>query len=293
MSYHIRRLIVSKADNLFQDVIRDIMENGTMSGQARPKYKDGRTAHSKYRTMVYHEYDLSKGEFPITTLRPIAWKTAIREMYTFYVTQSNKLSDFEKNGVGYWKDWVINPNDPYDDQNIGNTYGAIVGRHGITDRILKQLAENPFNRRNVLSLWDYEAFDETPDALKPCAWNFMMDVRQVGDDMYLDGLLTMRSNDMLVAHHMDTIQYTAFMMMIAKHFGWKLGKFAYIGMNCHIYDNQFEQAEEILNRKPSDNEPYLKLNVPDGTNFYDITPDDFEMVNYEPTKPQLKFDLAI
>ncbi|HBC90281.1 MAG TPA: thymidylate synthase, partial [Lactococcus sp.] len=35
------------------------------------------------------------------------------------------------------------------------------------------------------------------------------------------------------------------------------------------------------------------LNVADGTNFFDIKPEDFELVDYEPVGPQLKFDLAI
>lgn len=38
---------------------------------------------------------------------------------------------------------------------------------------------------------------------------------------------------------------------------------------------------------PSDKNPILKLNVPDGTNFFDIKAEDFELVDYEPVKPQL------
>ena len=98
---------------------------------------------------------------------------------------------------------------------------------------------------------------------------------------------------MLVAHHINAMQYVALQMMIAKHFGWKVGKFFYFINNLHIYDNQFEQAEELLNRQPSDCQPRLVLNVPDGTNFFNIKPEDFELVDYDPVKPQLKFDLAI
>ena len=39
--------------------------------------------------------------------------------------------------------------------------------------------------------------------------------------------------------------------------------------------------------------PRLVLNVPDGTNFFDIKAEDFELLDYNPVKPQLKFDLAI
>ena len=127
----------------------------------------------------------------------------------------------------------------------------------------------------------------------PCAFQTMYDVRRVGSDIYLDATLTQRSNDMLVSHHINAMQYVALQMMIAKHFGWKVGKFFYFVNNLHIYDNQFEQAQELLRRDPTDCKPRLVLNVPDGTNFFDIKPDDLELVDYDPVKPQLTFDLAI
>lgn len=259
-----------------------------MSEQARPQYKDGRTAHSKYITGSFTEYDLSKGEFPITSLRPIPIKSAIKEILWIYQDQSNDLDLLnDKYGVGYWNDWEVD-----NTGTIGQRYGAVVKKHQIIDRILEQLAENPWNRRNVISLWDYQAFDQT-GGLLPCAFQTMFDVRWVGDDLYLDATLTQRSNDMLVAHHINAMQYVALQMMIAKHFGWKPGKFFYFVNNLHIYDNQFEQALELLNRTASQQTPRLVLNVPDGTNFYDIRAEDFELVDYDPVRPQLKFDLAI
>ena len=279
---------MTKADTIFKEYIRKIMEEGVWSEQARPKYKDGRTANSKYITGAFMEFDLSKGEFPITTLRPIAIKSAIKEMLWIYQDQSNNLDLLEdKYNVHYWNDWEVG-----DSRTIGQRYGAVVKKHDITNKILKQLEANPWNRRNIISLWDYDAFEET-DGLLPCAFQTMFDVRRVDGEIYLDATLTQRSNDMLVAHHINAMQYVALQMMIAKHFGWKVGKFFYFINNLHIYDNQFEQAEELLRREPSDCQPHLVLNVPDGTNFFDIKPEDFELVDYDPVKPQLKFDLAI
>ena len=279
---------MTKADTIFKENIRKIMEEGVWSEQARPKYKDGRTANSKYITGAFMEFDLSKGEFPITTLRPIAIKSAIKEMLWIYQDQSNSLDLLEdKYNVHYWNDWEVG-----DSRTIGQRYGAVVKKHDLTNKILKQLEANPWNRRNIISLWDYDAFEET-DGLLPCAFQTMFDVRRVDGEIYLDATLTQRSNDMLVAHHINAMQYVALQMMIAKHFGWKVGKFFYFINNLHIYDNQFEQAEEILRREPSDCQPHLVLNVPDGTNFFDIKPEDFELVDYNPVKPQLKFDLAI
>ena len=279
---------MTKADTIFKENIRKIMEEGVWSEQARPKYKDGRTANSKYITGAFMEFDLSKGEFPITTLRPIAIKSAIKEMLWIYQDQSNSLDLLEdKYNVHYWNDWEVG-----DSRTIGQRYGAVVKKHDITNKILKQLEANPWNRRNIISLWDYDAFEET-DGLLPCAFQTMFDVRRVDGEIYLDATLTQRSNDMLVAHHINAMQYVALQMMIAKHFGWKVGKFFYFINNLHIYDNQFEQAQELLRREPSNCQPRLVWNVPDKTDFFDIKPEDFELVDYDPVKPQLKFDLAI
>ena len=279
---------MTKADIVFKEYIRKIMEEGVWSEQARPKYKDGRTANSKYITGAFMEFDLAKGEFPITTLRPIAIKSAIKEMLWIYQDQSNSLDVLEeKYNVHYWNDWEVG-----DSRTIGQRYGAVVKKHDITNKILKQLEANPWNRRNIISLWDYDAFEES-EGLLPCAFQTMFDVRRVEGEIYLDATLTQRSNDMLVAHHINAMQYVALQMMIAKHFGWKVGKFYYFINNLHIYDNQFDQAEELLRREATNCQPRLVLNVPDGTNFFDIKPEDFELVNYDPVKPQLKFDLAI
>ncbi|EFQ57565.1 thymidylate synthase [Streptococcus downei F0415] len=279
---------MTKADKIFKANIETILTQGVMSEQARPKYKNGQTANSKYITGSFAQYDLSKGEFPITTLRPIPIKSAIKEIFWIYQDQSNDLDLLnEKYQVKYWNDWEVG-----DTGTIGQRYGAVVKKHDIINKILKQLAENPWNRRNVISLWDYEAFEES-EGLLPCAFQTMFDVRRVDGDIYLDATLTQRSNDMLVAHHINAMQYVALQMMIAKHFGWKVGKFFYFVNNLHIYDNQFDQAQELLNRTPADKEPRLILDVPDGTNFFDIKPEDFQLLDYEPVKPQLKFDLAI
>ena len=276
------------ADTIFKENIKKIMEQGVFSENARPRYKDGNVANSKYITGSFAEYDLSKGEFPITTLRPIAIKSAIKEVLWIYQDQSNSLELLnDKYHVHYWNDWEVG-----DTGTIGQRYGAVVKKHNIIHKILQQLEANPWNRRNIISLWDYEAFEET-DGLLPCAFQTMFDVRRVDGDIYLDATLTQRSNDMLVAHHINAMQYVALQMMIAKHFGWKVGKFFYFINNLHIYDNQFEQAEELLRREPSDCQPRLVLNVPDGTNFFDIKVEDFELLDYDPVKPQLKFDLAI
>ena len=81
-------------------------------------------------------------------------------------------------------------------------------------------------------------------------------------------------------------------MMVARHVGLKPGILMHVVDNLHIYDRHINQAKELLARTPSNKQP--KLVLKEGkTNFYDFTIDDFEMIDYEPVKPQLKFDLGI
>jgi thymidylate synthase len=277
-----------KADDIFKQNIKTILDEGVWSENARPKYKNGKMANSKYITGSFAEYDLAKGAFPITTLRPIAIKTAIKELLWIYQDQSSDVDLLEeKYNVKYWRNWVIG-----DSKTIGQRYGATVRKYDIINKLLAGLKENPWNRRNIINLWQYQDFEESKGLL-PCAFQSMYDVRRVGEDLYLDATLIQRSNDMLVAHHINAMQYVALALMIAKHCGFKVGKFFYFVNNLHIYDNQFEQACQLLRRTPSEKEPALHLNVPEETNFFDIRVEDFKLVDYEPVKPQLSFKLAI
>ena len=151
---------MTKADILFKENIQNILNNGVFSQKARPKYQNGQTAHSKYITGSFATYNLSNGDFPITTLRPIPIKSTIKEMLWIYQDQSNSLNLLEdKYKVHYWNSWEV-PNYPAnngDKRSIGERYGAIVKKHDIIGKLLKQLERNPWNRRNVISLWDYEA----------------------------------------------------------------------------------------------------------------------------------------
>ena len=56
---------MTKADTIFKENIERILKDGVFSEQARPKYKDGTVANSKYVTGAFAEYDLAKGNSPL------------------------------------------------------------------------------------------------------------------------------------------------------------------------------------------------------------------------------------
>lgn len=278
---------MTRVDDIFKSNLRDILNNGSWDENPRPKYEsDGEPANTLFITDVYEKYYAD--ETPITSLRPIAWKSAIREMMVIYQMQSNKIKDFESMDINWWKQWCIG------DGTIGKRYGHTVRRYDLVNNLLNELKENPFGRRHIMSLWQEQEFIDGRKGLAPCAFMTMWSVRKnKNGEYYLDLSLTQRSSDFLTAGHINLVQYKALQMMVAKHLSYKVGTFSRHTMNLHIYDRHIPQLVEIMKREYFDDEPKLILNVPDGTDFYDISIDNFKMIGYNPIKPQLKFELGV
>lgn len=279
---------MTKADKYMNSMILRIMDEGYKDENPRPHYADGTPAHTISVNHTFRTYDLSKGEFPICTLRPMAWKTGIREIFTIYQKPTNELQKMESMGVTWWKDWDIG------DGTIGQRYGATVSRYDLINNLIKDIQNDPYGRRKIVSLWQETDLRETA-GLAPCAFLTIWNVR--GE--YLDMILVQRSGDMLTASGpggINEIQYAALLMMIARHTGYKPGVFSHLVANEQIYDRHFDAAEEMLSRyqdlHSDDKIPTLTLN-PDATNFYEMTIDDFTMADYIPMKPQLKLELGI
>lgn len=284
---------MTRADFYMEQMIQQILDVGYKDINPRPKYADGTPAHTISVNHTFRTYDLQE-EFPICTLRPQAWKTGIKEIFTIYQKPTNNLVEMHEMGVGWWDEWDIG------DGTIGQRYGATVKRYDLINKLIEDIKNDPYGRRKIVSLWQETDLAETP-GLAPCAFQTIWNVR--GE--YLDMVLIQRSGDMLTASGpggINEIQYAALLMMIARHTGYKPGVFSHLVANEQIYDRHMEAADEMLRREyeiekkefieDEVKHPTLILN-PDKTNFYDFTIDDFTMVNYEPIKPQLKLELGI
>ena len=284
--------MMTKADRYLVEDIKNILENGYKDIDPRPKYEDGTPAHTISVNHVTRKYDLSKGEFPICTLRHQAWKTGIREIFTIYKNPTNVLSEMEEMGVTWWTPWDIG------DGTIGQRYGATVKRYDLVNRLIEDIRKDPYGRRKIMSLWQEADLRETP-GLAPCAFLTIWNVR--GE--YLDMCMVQRSGDMLTASGaggINEIQYAAFLMMIARVTGYEPGVFTHFVANEQIYDRHVDNAHEMLRRAEekaasgNDGEgPMLVLNKEKNCKLEDIRVEDFEMINYDPMKPNLKFELGI
>lgn len=291
---------MTKADVYMKEAIQNILEYGYKDVNPRPKYADGTPAHTLSVNHVMRTYDLSKGEFPICTLRPMAWKTGIREIFSIYQKPTNNLEEMVNMGVHWWNDWDIG------DGTIGQRYGATVKRYDLINNLINDIKNDPYGRRKIVSLWQEADLRETA-GLAPCAFLTIWNVRNNGSGKeYLDMCLIQRSGDMLTASGaggINEIQYAALLMMIARHTGYDSGVFTHFVANEQIYDRHIEQANEMLDRcavmRINDlHTDYIYSDVnlvinPEKTNFYDMTIEDFTMKNYEPIKPNLKLELGI
>ncbi len=278
---------MTKADKNFKELCTRILEEGynTKGEKVRPKYADGTPSHTYFVNQVWEEYDLQKGEFPILTLRHIAWKSSIKEILWIYQDQTNSLDVLEdKYDIHWWNDWEVEKS-----RTIGQRYGATVKRYDLMNKLLNGLKTQPYGRRHIINLYQYQDFQET-EGLFPCAMETHWSVR----DGILDMTLIQRSSDVPVANAINKLQYVALMMMVARHCGFKLGKFCHLVQNAHIYDRHVEQVKEMLERKGQEDCTDLRLVLDtDKTDFYTFTLEDFKLENYEPNKPNFKFELAI
>ena len=110
--------------------------------------------------------------------------------------------------------------------------------------------------------------------------------KRAGEDkLILNGILNQRSQDILTANNWNVCQYAALLHMFAQVSDMKVGELVHVIADAHIYDRHIPLVKELIMR-PTYEAPSFWIN-PEIKNFYDFTPDDFRLDNYQ-TGPQIK-----
>ncbi|AUG58043.1 thymidylate synthase [Acetivibrio saccincola] len=270
---------MSRADEIFISMCRDILQNGFSSeGQkVRAKWADGTPAHTIKKFGVVNRYDLEK-EFPILTLRPTNYRAAIDELLWIWQRKSNNIKDLNSK---IWDSWA--------DENgsIGKAYGYQLkikhkypeGEFDQVDRVIYDLKNNPYSRRIIVNMYNHADLNEMN--LYPCAYSITFNV--TGNK--LNAVLNQRSQDVLVANNWNVSQYAILVHMFAKVCGLKVGELVHVIADAHIYDRHIPLIEELISRKTYD-APKLIIN-PDVKDFYDFKVEDFVLEGYK-AGPQIK-----
>ncbi len=264
---------MSRADELFKENCRDILENGyDQTGEkVRPRWEDGTPAYTIKRFGLVNRYNLAE-EFPILTLRPINFRAAVDELLWIWQKKSNKIEDLSSH---IWDQWA-DPNG-----TIGKAYGYQLaqkheyaeGTFDQVDRVLYDLKHNPSSRRIMTNLYNHS--DLHAMQLYPCAYGLTFNVT----GKRLNAILNQRSQDMLVANGWNVTQYAVLLHLFAQVSGLEVGELVHVIADAHIYDRHVPIVQDLLKREtyPA---PTLRLD-PGITDFYAFSLSNIWLENYQ------------
>lgn len=276
---------MSKADQLFVSMCKDILDHGTTTEgeKVRPRWEDGSPAYTIKNFGVTNRYDLRE-EFPALTLRRTALKSAMDEILWIYQKKSNNINDLNSH---IWDQWAD------ESGSIGKAYGYQIaqkssyreGEFDQMDRVLYDLEHTPFSRRIMTNMYTFADLHEMN--LYPCAYSVTYNVTQgKGDEKpVLNMVLMQRSQDILAANNWNVCQYAILLMMVARHVDMVAGELLHVIVDAHIYDRHVDIVRELIER-PQYPAPRVSLN-PNVQNFYDFTTDDLIVEDYN-HGPQVK-----
>ena len=274
---------MTQADEQFIKTCKEILSHGYSSEgtNVRTRWEDGEEANYISIVGVQNKYDLDK-EFPMITLRnnTNTIKRAIDEIMWIWQKKSNKISDLNSH---IWDQWAG------EDGTIGKAYGYQLAekyefktKEGIkkmdqVDYCLYLLKNDPASRRIMTNLFNHAELKDMN--LEPCAYGTQWLVK----DGKLHLILNQRSQDMLTANGWNVMQYAALLHMFAQVSDLKVGTLTHNIGDCHIYDRHIPLVQKLIEAKPMDVHPQLKINNPT-KNFYEFKVEDFEVVGYDYNK---------
>ncbi|MDE7454757.1 MAG: thymidylate synthase [Clostridia bacterium] len=276
---------MSKADQLFIQNMRDIIDNGVADTEltVRPHWEDGTPAHTVKKFCIVNRYNLAE-EFPAITLRRTAFKSAVDELLWIWQKKSNNIHELKSH---IWDSWA-------DEQgSIGKAYGYQLGvkhkyKEGMfdqVDRVLYDLKNNPASRRIITNIYVHADLNEMN--LYPCAYSVTFNVA----DGKLNAILNQRSNDMAVANNWNVVQYAVLVHMFAQVSNLKVGELVHVIADAHIYDRHIPQVERMLQGQTHP-APKFSINK-DVTDFYKFTVDDVKLEDYDYEPFNERFEVAI
>ncbi|MEO6985532.1 MAG: thymidylate synthase [Paralcaligenes sp.] len=261
----------------YEDFMRHVYEHG--------QAKTDRTGTGT-RSVFGHQmrFDLAQG-FPLITTKKLHTRSIFIELLWFLQGSSN-VHWLQERGVSIWNEWADI------EGNLGPIYGVQWrswptpdGRHidQIT-QVIDQIRQNPDSRRLIVSAWNVGEIAHM--ALPPCHAFFQFYV--AGGKLSCQ--LYQRSADIFLGVPFNIASYALLTHMVAQQCDLEVGDFIWVGGDCHLYSNHFEQVKEQLSRTPF---PYPRLMIKrKPASIFDYCYEDFEIVGYE-SHPHIKAPVAV
>lgn len=275
-------------EDQYINIIKKILERGTVQHNERT----GKDCYFYHGEML--KYDLSVGNFPLLTTKKMAVKSMIGELLGF-IRGLDNAKDFRKLKCGFWdananesEAWLNNPNRKGED-DLGRIYGVQARKWKAHDGssidqlkdVVDKLSQGIDDRRLIVTHWNPGEIDL--QSLPPCHMFYQFGIR----DGHLDMCMYQRSCDVPLGVPMNIASYALFLLLIARITGLEPGEYTHFLWNLHIYEDQMPVVRQQLKNIPFA-PPQIWIN-PKIKTLEDletwVTPDDFEMINYEHHDP--------
>lgn len=244
---------MARFDTLYQDILKKILAEGM-------RELSERTGHETAAIPGMHfSLDVEKDGFPLLTLRKIPIKMFVAEQ-VWFIAGARKPADFLRDYTKIW-DSFTNPGDV-----VTVAYGYRWRHHFGRDQLgllVKLLQKEPSSRHGVVVAWDPGADGLSLFKKKnvPCPFTFTINI--IGGRLHMHNIV--RSNDMLLGFPADVAGFCLLQHILAQKLGVKPGVYSHSISNAHLYDNQYDAAKELVERK--DEHKAIHLTLP--KNAYD------------------------
>jgi thymidylate synthase len=261
----------------YEDFMRHVYEHG--------QAKTDRTGTGT-RSVFGHQmrFDLAEG-FPLVTTKKLHTRSIFIELLWFLQGSSN-VRWLQERGVSIWNEWADANGD------LGPIYGVQWRSWPTPDgrqidqitQVIDQIRQNPDSRRLIVSAWNVGEIANM--ALPPCHafFQFYVAAGKLSCQLY------QRSADIFLGVPFNIASYALLTHMVAQQCDLNVGDFIWVGGDCHLYSNHFEQVKEQLSRTPF---PYPRLVIQrKPASIFDYRYEDFEIVGYE-SHPHIKAPVAV
>ena len=300
----------------YQELLARVLKDGTKKG-SRGALNNGQEVYIKSISGLSIEFDLREG-FPLLQLRRIYPKSIIAELLGF-LRGYTSAKDFRDTGTGIWDEnanvtesWLNNPNRVGED-DLGLIYGYQWNRECVRQQdgtlisqlqsVLNTLHTNPTDRRMIVNAWRPDDLHRM--ALPPC--HMMWQV--ISDGENLDLVAYIRSSDLFLGLPYNIASYAALLEILSAAFTMKARRLVINLGDAHLYNNQFAEAREVIERYAPTSKVELNMPFPilgagvnllteinkgggngcaigrDTKDGYFIQAEDFIFDNYNPLEP--------
>jgi thymidylate synthase len=240
-------------DTIYQNLIKDILENGIREYSERTKLETAAIPG------LHFSINPAEEGFPLLTLRKIPVTGPIAEQIWF-ISGARKPADFLRNHTKIW-DYFTNPGDV-----VTVAYGYRWRKHFGRDQLkllVELLEKEPSSRHGVVIAWDpaQDGLSLTKKANVPCPYTFTINI--IAGKLHMHNIV--RSNDMILGFPFDVAGFCFLQYVLAQRLGVEVGTYSHSISNAHIYENHYDAAKELVSRT-NDHAP-ITLSLP--TNTYE------------------------